>query len=70
MTVLNWDGTDLPGELRELPAGRYTIERIDDAAPLTAEEEAGLAAALASVQRGEAFTAQQVADRIQSRLKR
>jgi len=28
-TILRWNGTDLPRELRNLPAGRYIVEPID-----------------------------------------
>jgi hypothetical protein len=50
--VLHWNGRDLPDELRELPAGRYVLERADEAPELTAEEEEGLRRALASVAEG------------------
>jgi hypothetical protein len=45
--VVTWNGKDLPPELRELPAGRYVVEAVEDEAPtLTPEEEAGIEAAL------------------------
>ena len=51
--VLHWNGKDLPIELRELPAGDYLVEELDDQAPdLTADEEAGLEAALESYRQG------------------
>ena len=34
--VVTWNGKDIPIELRELPAGRYVIEAIDDAPALSA----------------------------------
>jgi len=41
--VVTWNGKDLPPELRELPAGRYVVEAVDDEAPiLSPEEEAGI----------------------------
>jgi hypothetical protein len=47
--VLHWDGKDLPKELRELPAGDYLVEELDDQPPeLTPEEEAGIETALES----------------------
>jgi len=47
--VVTWNGKDLPDELRELPAGRYVVEAVDDEAPaLTPDEEAGIEAALES----------------------
>ena len=47
--VVTWNGKDVPAELRELSAGRYVVEAIDDDAPaLSADEEAGIEAALES----------------------
>ena len=51
--VVTWNGKDVPAELRELPAGRYVVEAIDDDAPaLSADEEAGIEAALESYRQG------------------
>ena len=48
-----WNGKDIPPELRELPAGRYIVEAVDETAPmLTEDEEAGIEAALESYHRG------------------
>lgn len=40
--VIEWDESHLPEELRKLPPGRYAVEPIDHAVPLTPEEEAGI----------------------------
>lgn len=37
--ALHWNGTDLPVELRDLPAGRYILDPVDDLPALTAGEE-------------------------------
>src|SRR5437016_2909764 len=38
--VVTWNGKDIPAELRNLPAGRYLVEPLDEDAPtLTSEEE-------------------------------
>jgi len=51
--IVTWNGKDVPAELRELPAGRYVVEPIDEAAPaLSADEEAGIEAALESYREG------------------
>jgi hypothetical protein len=51
--VVTWNGKDVPAELRELPAGRYVVEAIDDAPPvLSPDEEAGIEAALESYRQG------------------
>jgi hypothetical protein len=50
---VNWNGKDVPAELRDLPAGRYVVEAVDDEAPaLSAEEHAGIEAALESYRQG------------------
>jgi hypothetical protein len=47
--VLTWNGKDVPAELRDLPAGRYVVEPVDEETPaLSPEEEAGIEAALES----------------------
>jgi hypothetical protein len=45
--VIEWDGTTLPSELRELPPGRYVMEPLTDDDELTPEEEEGLLEAIA-----------------------
>ncbi len=51
-TVVNWDGVELPEELRDLPKGRYVLVAVDEAPELTAKQEAGLTTALASIEAG------------------
>ena len=51
-TIVRWNGTDLPEELRKLPAGRYIVEPIDDVPPLTLDEDAGIALALDALEHG------------------
>jgi hypothetical protein len=46
--VVEWNGQDLPEQLRELPAGRYVLAPVDESVALSDEEEAGLIAALRS----------------------
>jgi predicted transcriptional regulator len=51
--VVTWNGKDVPAELRELPAGRYVVEAVDEEAPtLSADEEAGIEAGLESYRQG------------------
>jgi hypothetical protein len=46
---VTWNGKDIPPELRDLPAGRYVVEAVEDEPPvLTPDEEAGIEAALES----------------------
>lgn len=58
--VLHWNGKDLPAALRELPAGAYVIEAVDEAPALSPDEEHGLAEALASLRAGAGRTLDQV----------
>ena len=51
--VVNWKGKDVRPELRDLPAGHYVVEAVEDeASALTLKEEAGIEAALESYRRG------------------
>ena len=67
---LNWNGKDLPDELRELPAGRYVVESLDDLSELTHDEQEGLRQALASLRAGEGRTVEQVRHTIDATLRR
>jgi len=64
--VVTWNGKDIPAELRDLPAGRYLVEPLDEDAPtLTSEEEAGIEAALESYRRGRIVDAQRAREIIE-----
>lgn len=69
--VVTWNGKDVPAELRELPAGRYVVEAIDDDAPaLSPEEEAGIEAALESYRQGRVVDARRARQIIDAALGR
>jgi hypothetical protein len=53
-TIIEWDGENVPDNLRQLPAGRYIVEYVDDfdITELTEEEEAGIRRALDQVDAG------------------
>ena len=68
MMIIDWNGADIPPELRGLPAGKYVIERADEA--LTAEEEEGLIAALESVRAGGGVEHEEVRERLLGRARR
>ena len=53
LKVIDWDGTNLPAQLKELPPGRYAVESLESVLPLTAEEDEGLRAALDEMEAGE-----------------
>jgi hypothetical protein len=69
--VVTWNGKDVPAELRELPAGRYVVEAIDDYAPaLSPDEEAGIEAALESYRQGRVVDAKRARQIIDAALGR
>jgi hypothetical protein len=52
LRMLDWNGRDIPHELRRLPAGRYVVEPADDVPDLSPAEEEGLRQAMASIREG------------------
>jgi len=69
--VLIWNGKDVPAELRDLPAGRYVVEPMDEDAPaLSPEEEAGIEAALESYRQGRSVDAKRAREIIDAALGR
>ncbi len=62
--ILEWNGRDVPDELRSLPAGRYVVEPVDEVPQLTEEEEKGLADALDAAGSGNVFTVEEARRRI------
>lgn len=67
--VVTWNGKDVPPELRELPAGRYVVEPVDDQAPiLSPDEEAGIEAALESYRQGRVIDAKRARQIIDAAL--
>ncbi|MDZ4695937.1 MAG: hypothetical protein SGI86_12380 [Deltaproteobacteria bacterium] len=68
--VLNWNGEELPTELRALPKGRYVLQPVDELQSLTPEENAGLIQALESLRQGKSTDAETVFSRIEGKLRR
>lgn len=66
--VMEWDANRIPEELRgllpeqlrDLPAGVYVIEPVDEDGELTPEEEAGLELALDQLEAGDVISAEEV----------
>jgi hypothetical protein len=68
---VTWNGKDVPLELRELPAGRYVVEAVEEEAPaLSPDEEAGIEAALDSYRRGRVVDAKRAREIIDAALGR
>ena len=69
--VVTWSGKDVPPELRDLPAGRYVIEAVEEEGPaLSPEEEAGIEAALESYRQGGVVDAKRAREIIDAALER
>jgi hypothetical protein len=65
--VVEWNGEDVPKELRELPKGRYVVVAVDEVTELDADQEAGLEAALASLRDGRGVPLEAARERLMSR---
>jgi hypothetical protein len=68
--MVQWNGKDLPKELRALPKGRYVIESVDAAPALSPDEEAGLEQAMNSLRQGRGVPADTVFRRLDEKLRR
>ena len=68
VTIIDWNGADLPAELGGLPAGKYVIQRADDA--LTPDEEQGLITALESLHAGKGVPHDEARERLLQRARR
>ena len=69
--ILTWNGKDVPSELRDMPAGRYVVEPMEEEAPaLSPEEEAGIEAALESYRQGRVVDAERAREIIDAALRR
>jgi len=66
--IIDWDGSTLPAELRELPPGRYLVQPLDEERPLTPEEDAGLRLGLDQLNRGEWIPADVVLEQMRQRI--
>jgi hypothetical protein len=64
MTVIHWNGHDVPPELRALPAGTYAIQETAEELALSAEEDAGLVEALRALQSGKGIAHDDLRTRI------
>lgn len=67
--IIEWDGDGVPEQMKELPKGRYVLVPAN-ALPLTEEEDAGIRAALDSVDAGRVKPADEVRRRLEALLER
>ncbi len=70
VTIIHWNGRDLPAELKDLPAGDYAVQPAEDVLALTPVEEAGLVAALESLQAGKGVAHEEVRRRVLRHVQR
>ena len=70
VTIIHWNGRDLPEDLRALPAGDYAVQATNDLLTLSPEEEDGLIAALAELHRGEGVAHEEVRERVLRHVRR
>ena len=69
--VVTWNGKDVPPELRDLPAGCYVVEAVEQEAPaLSSKQEAGIEAALESYRQGRVIDAKRAREIIDAALGR
>ena len=54
--IVNWNGVDVPEELKALKKGRYVLVPLDEPPELTEEQGVGLEAALESVRAGQGLS--------------
>ena len=68
--VVDWDGRNIPDELRKLPPGRYVMELVEEVVTLDPEEEEGIRQALASLEAGKGLSLDQVQRNVATAIKR
>jgi hypothetical protein len=68
VTIIEWNGADLPAELRKLPAGTYIIQPAEEA--LAPDEEQGLITALESLRAGKGVPHEAARKRLLQRARR
>lgn len=68
-TVIEWDGTEVPRALRQLPPGRYVVTPVDDLEELTEEEDAGIRLALDEAEAGLGLDIDEVMREMKERIR-
>jgi hypothetical protein len=68
--VLNFDGKQLPAEMRSLPSGRYVLQSVDEVPLLTEAQEAGIGDAARSIETGEGFSPDELRAELKGRASR
>jgi len=50
--IIEWNGSEIPQGMRDLPPGRYVVEALDEPITLTPEQEGGLMRAMDDLDAG------------------
>ena len=66
-TVIDWDGSNVPHELRLLPPGRYVLALLDENAELASEEDAAVRLGLDDLKAGNVVPLDRVIQEFESR---
>jgi hypothetical protein len=70
-TIIEWDGTHVPEDLRKLPPGRYLVsDPYWDDDEMTEEEEAGVLLALDEIEAGQGIPLEDAIREIRARARR
>ena len=67
--IIDWDGHEVPEQLKQLPRGRYIVVSAE-VAPLTEDEDAGLRSALDAAEAGRVKPAEEVRRRLEDMVAR
>ena len=71
-TIMKWDGTHVPDELKQLPPGHYLVGpayEMWDEDELTPEEDAGIQLALDQLEAGQGVPLDEAIRQIRSRIR-
>ena len=70
-TIIEWDGTHVPEDLRKLPPGRYLVsDPYWDDDEMTEEEEAGVLLAIEEIEAGQGIPLEDAIQEIRARARR
>lgn len=69
-TLIDWDGTHVPEDLRKLPPGRYLVSDPYRDDEITEEEEAGVLLAIEEMEAGHVIPLEDVIREIRARAGR
>lgn len=69
-TVINWDGRNVPRELRVLPPGRYALSPVLESPKMPPEEDAAVREGLDELSAGDVVSLDEVIREFEARSRR